>query len=58
MKVSVVVLNHLQEVGIMNSYIHDHIANENTMDIMRSVELFVVIIVAISVVGFVCIAVA
>jgi hypothetical protein len=42
----------------MNSRIHDFIANENTMDVMHSIELFFVIFVAISLVGVVCLAVA
>lgn len=42
----------------MNSHIHDLIANENTKDVLHSIEFFFVIIFAISVVGFVCLAVA
>ena len=57
MKVSIVVSNYLQEVGIMNSHIDERIANEEFMDIMRSIEFFVVIVVVVSVAGLVCIAV-
>lgn len=56
MMVSIVVLNHLREAGIMNSPILEHIANENTLDIMRSVELFIGIVVVVSVIGFICLA--
>ena len=55
-KASVVVLNHLQEVGVMNSHIYDHIVTEKVMDIMRSIELFIGIIFIAGVVGFVCLA--
>jgi len=53
-----VVSSHLQEVIIMNSHIFDPIANERTMEITRSIELFVGLLVVISMVGFVCLAVA
>jgi hypothetical protein len=56
MKVSVVVLNYLPEVDIMNSHILEHIASEKNMDVVRSVEFFIAMAVVISVVGFVCLA--
>jgi len=54
----VVVANLLQEESIMNFHIHDHISSEHTLEIMRSIEFFVVIIVAASIVGIVCMSVA
>jgi len=38
----------------MNSNIIEHAANEKIMEIMRSVELFIGIVVVASLVGFVC----
>ena len=40
----------------MNPYIPERITNEKFLDIMRSIELFVALVVGISVVGFVCLA--
>ncbi len=40
----------------MNSHMIEWIANEKHMDVMRSVELFVGMIVLISAVGFICLA--
>jgi hypothetical protein len=57
MRFSVVVSNYLQEGCIMNSHILERIASEKTMDVMRSVELFMAIVVVICVVGFVFMAV-
>ena len=56
MKIPIVVINPLQEVGIMNTHIFNHIANEKIMEIMRSIELFIGIVVVASVVGFLCLA--
>jgi len=56
MKVSVFVSTYLQEVKIMNSHIFDHISNEKTMEVMRSIEFFILVAVVVSVVGFVCLA--
>ena len=56
MQGSVVVSNHLQEVGIMNSHILERISNKKIMDVVRSIELFIVALVVISVVGFVFLA--
>lgn len=42
----------------MNSHIFDHLASEKFMDIMRGIELFIGLFVVISIVGFVCLAVA
>jgi hypothetical protein len=58
LKVSVVVLKHLQEVDIMNSHLLDRVSNEKAKEVMRSIELFLVIAFLVSVVGFVCLAVA
>ena len=48
--------NYLLEETIMNSHIFEHIANENTVDILRSIELFIGIVAVASVIGFVCLA--
>ncbi len=53
MKVSIVVSNYLQEVGIMNSHILEHIASEKNMDVMLSVEFFIAMAAVISVVGLI-----
>jgi hypothetical protein len=52
----VVVLNYLQEVGIMNLHILEHIASEKNMDVMRSIEFFIAMAVVTCVVGFVFLA--
>jgi cell division protein FtsL len=54
----VVVSNYLQEVGIMNSHILERVTSEKTIDVMRSVELFLVMAVVVCTVGIVFIAVA
>jgi hypothetical protein len=56
MKIPIVDINNLQEVGIMNTHISDHIANEKIVESMRSIELFIGIVVVVSVVGFLCLA--
>ncbi len=40
----------------MNTHISDHIANEKIVESMRSIELFIGIVVVVSVVGFLCLA--
>jgi hypothetical protein len=52
----VVVSNYLQEVGIMNSRILERIASEKNRDFFRSVEFFIALVVAISVLGFIFLA--
>ncbi len=42
----------------MNSHLFDHIASERNMEIMRSIELFIGIIVVAGVVSLVCLSVA
>lgn len=42
----------------MNSHILERIASEKNLDLMRSVELFIAMSIAISIVGLVFIAVA
>ena len=42
----------------MNFHILDKFANEKSVDIMRSIELFIGLFVVISIIGFVCLAVA
>jgi hypothetical protein len=49
--VSVVVSNYLPEDDIMNSHISESIANEKNMDMLRSIEFFVAMVVAISMVA-------
>jgi len=51
MKDTMVVSNYLQEVAMMNSPILEHIAGEKNADIMHSIELFIGMAFAISVVG-------
>jgi len=42
----------------MNLHFQDHILSENTLETMRSIELFIAVFVITSVVAFVCLAVA
>lgn len=40
----------------MNSHFFDHMVNEKFVDTMRSIELFLGLLVAISIVGFIFLA--
>ena len=42
----------------MNTQLYDHIVNEKSLQIIRSIELFIGIVVFAGVVGFICLSVA
>jgi hypothetical protein len=51
MNVSMVISNYLQEVDTMNSHIFEHIVSEDSKDAILSIEFFIAMAVAISLVG-------
>ena len=51
------VSTHLQEVIIMKIHIMEVIASERTMNVMHSIELFIVATLLASLVGLACFAV-
>lgn len=56
MNLTIAVPNYLQEVDIMHFPVWDNPSHEKHMDMLRSLELFLGMAIAISLIGFVFLA--